>query len=197
MVLPYVWFILRCRAQMGSTWPVEPSMESSTSSTSLLGNYSIRWKVYIDLLFIIGIPTHTHTHTVGWLWRPASSWLTSLLSSLSLSSGHAMPIRSLTFSPDSQLLVTASDDGYIKIYDVWVSLVRIVEVCLNTTHTCRSVRHTFLFAAAFCSNVYIFMNELNVGFWRVLYQQACLTYPGIGGPLRIWRELFSCSASWQ
>lgn len=34
------------------------------------------------------------------------------------SAGHAMPIRSLTFSPDSQLLVTASDDGYIKIYDV-------------------------------------------------------------------------------
>nr|DBA32930.1 TPA: hypothetical protein GDO54_000676 [Pyxicephalus adspersus] len=32
--------------------------------------------------------------------------------------GHAMPIRSLTFSPDSQLLVTGSDDGYIKIYDV-------------------------------------------------------------------------------
>uniref|UniRef100_A0A3B4WW37 Superkiller complex protein 8 n=1 Tax=Seriola lalandi dorsalis TaxID=1841481 RepID=A0A3B4WW37_SERLL len=27
-------------------------------------------------------------------------------------------VRSLTFSPDSQLLVTASDDGYIKIYDM-------------------------------------------------------------------------------
>nr|XP_054767870.1 SKI8 subunit of superkiller complex protein-like [Lytechinus pictus] len=32
--------------------------------------------------------------------------------------GHAMPIRSLCFSPDSQLLATASDDGQIKIYDV-------------------------------------------------------------------------------
>lgn len=32
--------------------------------------------------------------------------------------GHAMPIRSLTFSPDSKLLITALDDGYIKIYDV-------------------------------------------------------------------------------
>ncbi|XP_015773018.1 PREDICTED: WD repeat-containing protein 61-like, partial [Acropora digitifera] len=32
--------------------------------------------------------------------------------------GHAMPIRSLTFSPDSQLLITASDDNHIKIYDV-------------------------------------------------------------------------------
>ena len=32
--------------------------------------------------------------------------------------GHAMPIRSLTFSPDSQLLVTASDDGHLKMYDV-------------------------------------------------------------------------------
>lgn len=32
--------------------------------------------------------------------------------------GHAMPIRSLTFSPDSQLLLTASDDGHMKLYDV-------------------------------------------------------------------------------
>lgn len=32
--------------------------------------------------------------------------------------GHAMPVRSLCFSPDSQLLLTASDDGHSKIYDV-------------------------------------------------------------------------------
>ena len=32
--------------------------------------------------------------------------------------GHAMPIRSLTFSPDSQKLLTGSDDGHMKIYDV-------------------------------------------------------------------------------
>ncbi|WAR30071.1 WDR61-like protein [Mya arenaria] len=32
--------------------------------------------------------------------------------------GHAKPIRSLCFSPDSQLLVTGSDDNQIKIYDV-------------------------------------------------------------------------------
>ena len=32
--------------------------------------------------------------------------------------GHAMPIRSLTFSPDSQILLTASDDGHLKMYDV-------------------------------------------------------------------------------
>ena len=30
-----------------------------------------------------------------------------------------MPIRSLTFSPDSQLLITASDDNHIKMYDVY------------------------------------------------------------------------------
>ena len=32
-----------------------------------------------------------------------------------------MPIRSLTFSPDSQLLITASDDNHIKMYDVYHS----------------------------------------------------------------------------
>ncbi|KAG8518896.1 WD repeat-containing protein 61, partial [Galemys pyrenaicus] len=32
--------------------------------------------------------------------------------------GHAIAIHSLTFPLDSQLLVTASNDGYIKIYDV-------------------------------------------------------------------------------
>ena len=32
--------------------------------------------------------------------------------------GHAMQIRSLTFSPDSQRLLTGSDDGQMKIYDV-------------------------------------------------------------------------------
>jgi WD40 repeat protein len=34
--------------------------------------------------------------------------------------GHAMPIRSLTFSPDSTKLLTGSDDGHMKIYDVYV-----------------------------------------------------------------------------
>ena len=29
-----------------------------------------------------------------------------------------MTIRSLTFSPDSQILLTASDDGHLKMYDV-------------------------------------------------------------------------------
>ena len=28
--------------------------------------------------------------------------------------GHAMPIRSITFSPDSQFMMSASDDGHIK-----------------------------------------------------------------------------------
>ncbi|CAI8026708.1 WD repeat-containing protein 61 [Geodia barretti] len=32
--------------------------------------------------------------------------------------GHAMPVISLCFSPDSQLVVTASDDWGMKIYDV-------------------------------------------------------------------------------
>ena len=29
-----------------------------------------------------------------------------------------MPIRSLCFSPDSQLFLTASDDGHMKLYDM-------------------------------------------------------------------------------
>ena len=37
-----------------------------------------------------------------------------------------MPIRSLTFSPDSQLLITASDDNHIKMYDVYHSLENLV-----------------------------------------------------------------------
>jgi len=32
--------------------------------------------------------------------------------------GHALPIRSLAFSPDSTKLLTGSDDGHIKLYDV-------------------------------------------------------------------------------
>lgn len=33
--------------------------------------------------------------------------------------GHAMSVRSLCFSPDSQMLLTASDDGHMKLYDVY------------------------------------------------------------------------------
>ena len=32
--------------------------------------------------------------------------------------GHAMPIRSLSFSPDSTKLLTGSDDGHIKQFDI-------------------------------------------------------------------------------
>lgn len=32
--------------------------------------------------------------------------------------GHAMPIRSLAFAPNSQALCTASDDNSIKVFDV-------------------------------------------------------------------------------
>ena len=31
---------------------------------------------------------------------------------------HAMPVRSLAFSPDSRTLATASDDGFVKMYDM-------------------------------------------------------------------------------
>lgn len=31
--------------------------------------------------------------------------------------GHALPIRTLTFSADSKLLLTGADDGHLKIYD--------------------------------------------------------------------------------
>lgn len=37
--------------------------------------------------------------------------------------GHAMSVRSLCFSPDSQHLLTASDDGHMKIYDVYVQSI--------------------------------------------------------------------------
>lgn len=31
---------------------------------------------------------------------------------------HALPVRGLAFSPDSQILLTASDDGHMKLYDI-------------------------------------------------------------------------------
>lgn len=50
--------------------------------------------------------------------------------------GHAKPIRSLCFSPDSQLLLTASDDGHMKLYDAYVNkavcvLVNPIQEYLN------------------------------------------------------------------
>lgn len=48
--------------------------------------------------------------------------------SLCVSIGHAMSVRSLCFSPDSQLLVTGSDDKDMKLYDVYGRV--IYTVCL-------------------------------------------------------------------
>ena len=67
-------------------------MVSLISLTYKLENYCTRLKVMATPLHIISLPT-------------------TIL-------GHAMPVRSLCFSPDSQLLITASDDKDMKIYDV-------------------------------------------------------------------------------
>jgi len=46
--------------------------------------------------------------------------------------------RSLTFSPDSQKLLTGSDDGHMKIYDVWVDL--FISGTFLTTWKARNLR---------------------------------------------------------
>jgi len=53
-------------------------------------------------------------------------WAFSIWDRNLLFTGHAMPIRSLCFSPDSQLLLTASDDGHMKLYDVYVLCIFLV-----------------------------------------------------------------------
>ena len=50
-----------------------------------------------------------------------------------------MPIRSLTFSPDSQLLITASDDNHIKMYDVYHSIGKKCLFYSYQSHTLNQV----------------------------------------------------------
>jgi WD40 repeat protein len=45
------------------------------------------------------------------LWRPMSGWVRPLL-------GHVGEVRSVAFSPDSTLLLSAAADGVVKVWDV-------------------------------------------------------------------------------
>jgi len=42
---------------------------------------------------------------------------------LRLNLGHAMPIRALCFSPDSQVLASASDDCHIRLHDLYILVI--------------------------------------------------------------------------